>query len=86
MFMTTAEALTEMQEILSTLEMMLEYADEEEIEFCAGDLESLHNTLFESALQLKKSNNCYLDIEMRNHVSLMVIRARQTIQEAEAIA
>ena len=83
MFTTKEEALAAMQEILSALEMMLEYADEEELEFCAGDPESLHNTLFESVLQLKKSNNSYLDIEMRNHVSLTVIQARQALKEVE---
>jgi len=86
MFMTKEEALTEMQELLVTLEMMLEYGDEEMLECCAEDLDLLHNKIYESVLQLKKSSDRYLNVEMRNYTTLTVREARQAIREAEAIA
>ena len=84
--MTKEEALTEMQELVATMEMMLEFADEEEVEFCAGDLELWHNKLYESVLQLKNSSDSVLNVEMRNHAALTVLEARRALREAEATA
>ena len=86
MFMTKEEAITEMQELATYIEMMLEYGDEEVLEYCAGDLETLHNKLYESVLQLKNISDRYLNVEMRNYTALTVREARQAIREAEAIA
>ena len=83
MFMTKEEALTEMQELVAYIEMILEYGDEEVLEFCAGDLESLHNKLYESVLQLKNSSDQYLNVEMRNYTALTVREARESLKEGE---
>ena len=83
MFMTREEALTEIRQLVSALEILLEFADEEEIEVCSGDLEYLHNVLYESVLQLENSSDSMLNVEMRNYTALTIRKARQAMREAE---
>lgn len=83
MFMTKNQALNQMQELAAYIEMVLEYGDEEVLEFCAGDLESLHKKLYESVLQIKNSSDSDLSAEMRNHVSLTIIEALESLKAGE---
>ena len=83
MFMTKSKALNQMQELAAYIEMMLEYGDEEVLEYYAGDLESLHNKLYESVLQLKNSSESDLNAEMRNYVTLTIIEALESLKAVE---
>ena len=90
MFTTKEEALTAMQEVAATMELMLSYADEElsyaeeaELEKSIRLIERLHEELFGAVLQLKSSTDRYLNIEMRNYVALTISKARQAMREAE---
>lgn len=88
MFMTTAEALNEMQELVATMEAMLERAEdrEDEMEALVGEIEAQYEEMLGAIFQLKRRSGRYLTAEMRNYTTLTVLQARQTIQEAEAIA
>jgi len=88
MFMTKEEALTEMQELVATMEAILERAEdcEDEMEALVGEIEAQYEEMLGAIFQLKKSSARNLSTEMRNYTTLTVLEARQAIREAEAIA
>jgi len=102
MFMTKEEALTEMQELVATMEAMLERAEDNEdkmealvaeieaeygeIEPRYGEIEAEYEEVLGAIYQLKNISDRYLNVEMRNYTTLTVREARRAIREAEAIA
>ena len=88
MFMTKEEALTEMQELVATMEAMLERAEdcEDEMEALVGEIEAQYEEILGAICQLKKSSDRNLNRHMRNYITFTVLDARQAIREAEAIA